>query len=263
MAGRSVPIFSQWSRTEEGRVDFYIPEKKWAVELLRDHDKVGCIPIHVDKWSKRVLIRLPLPYKVGESPCPGNADEKLRCEAATFIWMRENCPEIPIPFMGIWVPWWSECMPLGYVHWKRLRKADQKFVQFTRPENMTTRMIWYIKRYISRLFGYTLSCEYIINQRQSVLEHEYLIMDYTDAPGIQMLSKTWNQHSDNAGKKKKKANFMRDLSRTILSLSRHPVPCISSWTLDPNGVLQLSNRPLTFRLQRFENAGIPTNIDWN
>ena len=69
---------------------------------------------------------------------------------------------------------------------------------------MTTRMIWYIKRYISRLFGYTLSCEYIINQRQSVLEHEYLIMDYTDAPGIQMLSKTWNQHSDNAGKKKKK-----------------------------------------------------------
>ena len=35
-------------------------------------------------------------------------------------------------FMGIWVPWWSECMPLGYVHWKRLRKADQKFVQFTK-----------------------------------------------------------------------------------------------------------------------------------
>ena len=62
MAGRAVPIFSQWSRTEEGRVDFYIPEKKWAVELLRDHDKVGCIPIHVDKWSKRVLIRFPLPY---------------------------------------------------------------------------------------------------------------------------------------------------------------------------------------------------------
>lgn len=58
-----------------------------------------CIPVHVAKWNKRVLIRFPLPYKVGESTCPGNADEKLRCEAATFIWMRENCPEIPIPYL--------------------------------------------------------------------------------------------------------------------------------------------------------------------
>ena len=121
-------------------------------------------------------------------------------------------------------------------------------------------MFWYLKRYISRFLGYTLPCEYIVNQRQSVLEHKYLVMDYIDAPGIQMLSKTWDQHSDDGGKK---ANFMRDLSRIILSLSRRPVPCIGSWTLDPNGALQLSNRPLTFRLQSFENAGIPTNIDRN
>ncbi|ODM15257.1 hypothetical protein SI65_09198 [Aspergillus cristatus] len=39
-AGRGVPISSEWSRTKDGRVDFYIPEKKWAIELLRDHDKV-------------------------------------------------------------------------------------------------------------------------------------------------------------------------------------------------------------------------------
>ena len=40
VAGRGVPISSEWSRTKDGRVDFYIPEKKWAIELLRDHDKV-------------------------------------------------------------------------------------------------------------------------------------------------------------------------------------------------------------------------------
>lgn len=76
-----------------------------------------------------------------------------------------------------------------------------------------------------------------------MLEHGYLVMDYIDAPGIQMLFKTWYQYSNDAGKK---ANFMRDLSRIILSLNRCPVPCIGSWTLDPNGVLRLSNRPLTF-----------------
>lgn len=30
---------------------------------------------------------------------PGNADEKLRTEVATFIWIQENCPSIPIPFL--------------------------------------------------------------------------------------------------------------------------------------------------------------------
>lgn len=48
-----------------------------------------CIPVYVENWkscsAKPVLIRFPLPYKVGESAYPGNADEKLRCEAATFI----------------------------------------------------------------------------------------------------------------------------------------------------------------------------------
>lgn len=62
-----------------------------------------CIPVYIDNWKKhpgkRVLLRLPLPYKVGESTCPGNADEKLRAEAAAFIWIQENCPDIPIPFL--------------------------------------------------------------------------------------------------------------------------------------------------------------------
>lgn len=62
-----------------------------------------CIPIYIDNWrkhpGKRVLLRLPLPYKVGESTCPGNANEKLRAEAAAFIWIQDNCPDIPIPFL--------------------------------------------------------------------------------------------------------------------------------------------------------------------
>jgi hypothetical protein len=62
-----------------------------------------CIPIYIDSWKtrleKRVLLRIPLPYKVGESRCPGNADEKLRAEAATFIWIKDNCSNIPVPLL--------------------------------------------------------------------------------------------------------------------------------------------------------------------
>lgn len=60
-----------------------------------------CIPIYIDNWrkypGKRVLLRLPLPYKIGESACPGNANEKLRTEVAAFVWIQENCPDVPIP----------------------------------------------------------------------------------------------------------------------------------------------------------------------
>ncbi|KAL5356893.1 hypothetical protein BJX96DRAFT_143570 [Aspergillus floccosus] len=40
VAGRGVPICSEWSRTKQGRVDFWIPDKLWAIELLRDHDRI-------------------------------------------------------------------------------------------------------------------------------------------------------------------------------------------------------------------------------
>jgi hypothetical protein len=57
-----------------------------------------CIPIYIDNWDRRrVVIRCPLPYKVGESQHPGAAEEKLRCEVATYIWIRQHCPDIPIP----------------------------------------------------------------------------------------------------------------------------------------------------------------------
>ena len=62
-----------------------------------------CIPISIDKWrgnpGKRVIARFPLPYRVGEDFRPGNADEKLRCEAGSYAWLQENCPTLPIPYL--------------------------------------------------------------------------------------------------------------------------------------------------------------------
>jgi len=48
-----------------------------------------CIPVTIGH-SKRVIIRFPLPYRVGDDFRPGNGDEKVRCEAATYACMRES-----------------------------------------------------------------------------------------------------------------------------------------------------------------------------
>lgn len=57
-----------------------------------------CIPVHVDEnQAPSVLVRLPLPYRVGEKFSTGNADEKILCEVGTYAWLQQNCPETPIP----------------------------------------------------------------------------------------------------------------------------------------------------------------------
>lgn len=62
-----------------------------------------CIQVDVatqrgDSSPKRsFMIRFPLPYRIGEATRPGNADEKLLCEAATYAWIQQNCPTVSIP----------------------------------------------------------------------------------------------------------------------------------------------------------------------
>ncbi len=68
------------------------------VEEWRHGSFNWCIPVYLDwKGRSRVLLRIPLPYKVGEIRFPGNVDEKLRCEAATYIYIEENNSDIPVP----------------------------------------------------------------------------------------------------------------------------------------------------------------------
>ncbi len=73
-----------------------------------------------------------------------------------------------------------------------------------------------------------------------------------------MLSQTFDLFKDDERRRK---NLFRDLSRILLSLGRVSQPRIGSFTLDDRGILSLTNRPLTLRLQCLENEGVPTGID--
>lgn len=75
-----------------------------------------------------------------------------------------------------------------------------------------------------------------------------------------MLSKSWE---DKRQDKSRRTNLFRDISRIMLSLGRIPLARIGSFTLDNTGVLSLTNRPLTLRLQELENGGIPIDIARN
>jgi hypothetical protein len=75
-----------------------------------------------------------------------------------------------------------------------------------------------------------------------------------------MLSRSWEtcRHDQS-----RRSNLFHGLARIILSLNKSRLPRIGSLTVNNQGVISLTNRPLTLRLQALENEGIPTNISRN
>ena len=116
---------------------------------------------------------------------------------------------------------------------------------------------WYVKWAILKLSGYPSPCAYVKRQYKTNLNVGYLIMDYIEPNQGKLLSEYW---TDNSHEKERRMNFLRDLSYIMLSLAQFPFPKIGSLTITDNGLLQLYNRPLTFRLQQLENKGIPIGI---
>ena len=49
IAGRGVPVCTEWSRTADGRVDFWIPGQKWAVEFVQEQDRIN---EHIMRFNK-------------------------------------------------------------------------------------------------------------------------------------------------------------------------------------------------------------------
>lgn len=88
----------------------HIPDMFDEKRVLWVHGSFNvCIPVSVKEPRQslpgKMAFRVPLPYKVGEDFYPGNCEEKLRSEAATYIWIGENCPDVPIATLrGFGVP---------------------------------------------------------------------------------------------------------------------------------------------------------------
>ncbi|PYI04785.1 hypothetical protein BO78DRAFT_431105 [Aspergillus sclerotiicarbonarius CBS 121057] len=204
-----------------------------------------CIRVDIDARArfpgKQVMIRFPLPYRVGESTCPGNADEKIRCEAGTYIWLEENCPDIPIPRL------YGFGLSTG--------------LTFTHLDNVSfiTRAVEYIRRQVCKWVGYPMPSLYVPHQIEEAkfLGAGYILIEYIDPSRGKMLSDTWeNGRQDKA----LRTTLFRDLSRIMIALTRTPLQRIGSFVLDDTGRLSLSNRPLTLQIPFLENEGIPIDM---
>jgi hypothetical protein len=96
---------------------------------------------------------------------------------------------------------------------------------------------------------------YIGRHYPDTLKTGYLILSYVT--NGTMLSRSWETHRHDLDRR---VNLFHGLARIMLSLGKPRLPRIGSFTLDNCGIISLTNRPLTLRLQALENEGIETGI---
>ena len=84
-----------------------------------------------------------------------------------------------------------------------------------------------------------------------------MVIDYIETADAEMLSSTWETKRQD---EHARTNLFHGLSRIMLALAKIPLQRIGSFTMDNQGVISLTNRPLRLQLHQLENEGIPTDI---
>ncbi|KAI2722587.1 hypothetical protein CBS147332_3516 [Penicillium roqueforti] len=183
-----------------------------------------CIPISIQNSRqqprKRVILRFPLPYRIGDDFRPGNGDKKIQCEAGTYAWLQQNCPDIPIPRL------YGFALSTG----ETFTKLDQL--------PFLSRCFQSLRRRLLNWFCLPVLSNYILNPNQTealpgrVASAGYLLLQCIEETQGTMLANTWSEkQQDN----ELRCNFLRDLSRIFLSLSKTPLPRIGSFIINRDG----------------------------
>ncbi|KAM3502009.1 hypothetical protein MY11210_009201, partial [Beauveria gryllotalpidicola] len=186
--------------------------------------------------GKNAYLRLPLQHRIGERPFPGNVDEKIRTEIATYLWLQEHCPDVPIPTL------YAFGLPNG--------------ISFTHPGNTVWwRRAWvHLERFLSRFLGRSARIRYARHPIRHSVPCGFLLL--SEAPG-KCLADSWRENYQD---QKRRENLFRGLSRISLSMNAMPQQRIGAFRLQDDDTLALSNRPLNLYMHMLENQGISSGI---
>ncbi|KAM3519131.1 hypothetical protein NHJ13051_007718 [Beauveria bassiana] len=196
---------------------------------------IDCAPSNTPEYA---FIRFPLPYRVGEASNPGNSDEKLNCEAATYAWLEENCPSVPIP----------KLYGFGL-------STNERFTNASLLPRWS-RWFYEARRFFLAAFGLQQPSQYVRHDssRFAALDIGYLLIETITSGDT--LSSSWDTKRDAT----RLQNLQGDLARIMVSLARIRLPRIGLFRLDSNGYLRLDNRPISVQSTIHENEGISLHM---
>lgn len=121
-------------------------------------------------------------------------------------------------------------------------------------ESLHRRVIWQIRRLWNRLRGQRIT-PFCTHSRSDLTDTGYLLLEWVG--NGKMLSSSWHEKMEDPERRR---NLYHGLAKIMLRLANVPLPRIGSWTMDNNGDISLTNRPV-FDLQMLWNRhAIPTEV---
>ncbi|KAK3693277.1 hypothetical protein B0T22DRAFT_476134 [Podospora appendiculata] len=193
--------------------------------------------------SSKVVFRCAMPYKLAEARYPGTVDEKLGCEAGAYVWMQERCPDIRIPHL----------YGFGY--------TDGRHFTHVRHRPVLSRISHMFWRCVYRLLKYPLLSQYVrIPTADHRVSSAYVLLEYIDPAIGRMLPNTWDKHRDDPARQHR---LFQGMSKILFSLARLPQQRIGAFQFNNDGIITLSNRPLSCSIVLLENDGAPRTMEVN
>ncbi|KAL2869521.1 uncharacterized protein BJX67DRAFT_392056 [Aspergillus lucknowensis] len=147
---------------------------------------------------------------------------------------KEDTPRVLIRFP---LPYKENCRSIPLPHLWGFGFADGVSLTAIETAPLISRLMWRFRWFVSSFLRKPLACRYF--------------------PYGAMLSETWDElrHDET-----RRNNLFRGLSRIILSTTQCRFDRVGSLTINNQGFIRLTNRPLALCLQHLENESIPTNI---
>ncbi|EPE05303.1 phosphotransferase enzyme family protein [Ophiostoma piceae UAMH 11346] len=207
---------------------------------------------------EQVLLRVPVPAKVGEEHHPGSVADKLRCEAASYIWMQQHCPEVRIPHLyGFSIPGANGGQ---FVHASRL--------------SIFRRAVLYMRQLVASWLRRPVPSDYLPVALPAMPEslplpladNGYMILEYFSEAqfGKQTpftVPRDRPLHELYTEEPVKTRNLCRGVARTMLALARVPQPRIGAFRFSlADGTIRLDGRPATCSIPMLEAESAPRTI---
>ncbi|KAJ3481376.1 hypothetical protein NLG97_g7838 [Lecanicillium saksenae] len=208
-----------------------------------------CVPVLLDTTGEAslpqyVIIRLPLPYRVGEATHPGNSDEKPRAEAAAYAWIGEKSPDVPI----------TKLHAFGLSTKQRASISEKSAIYVCGKPSVVAALAPVRPPLLLSTLGLEQPSQLGPHHsaRLDALDIGYLLIQTIDVETGTMLSASWDERHTDA----RLQNLQRDIARVMLSLAKTPLPRIGTFCVNDGGSLRLDNRPISVQLALQANEGI-------
>ncbi|KAM3450738.1 hypothetical protein MY3296_005892, partial [Beauveria thailandica] len=202
-----------------------------------------CIPVEVTMQggpTNRLIFRCPRPHKLAEDRYPGTINEKIGCEAATYVWMQEHCSTVRIPHL----------YAFGFLDGDHFTHIER------RP--FLHRTLRRLCRWAYSWLGLPLLSNYVRDSAAPSIGTAYFLLEYLDPTVGQMLSLTWARYKNDPSRR---TRLYRGLAHVMLSLARVPQSVIGSYQFNAlDSTIRLTNRPLICSTIIMENSDTPRTI---